>query len=265
MLRDILLLMKQDKQKSKTTPYTKQDLEHHLAEEHHQSPFSEYLKEIVYGGNDGIVTTFAIVAGFSGAQGGAIAASIPAIAVILFGFANLFADGASMALGNFLSIRADQDVYKQHRTKENHEIHTNPQMEWHETVEVMKQKGFSETDAKQLADIYQKNESYWTEFMMRDELEMSDPLKDNPLYSAVATFFSFTLFGFVPLVPYIFLKDSMNIFFLSIAFTGIALFLLGLLRYQVTRINIVRSVGEVIALGSAAATIAYFVGTFFRM
>jgi VIT1/CCC1 family predicted Fe2+/Mn2+ transporter len=65
-----------------------------------------YLKEIVYGGNDGIVTTFAIVAGFSGAQHDP-ATALPAFTVLLFGFSNLFSDGVSMALGNFLSNRSD--------------------------------------------------------------------------------------------------------------------------------------------------------------
>ncbi|MBI4130142.1 VIT1/CCC1 transporter family protein, partial [Candidatus Roizmanbacteria bacterium] len=73
------------------------------------------------------------------------------------------------------------------------------------------------------------------------------------------------IFGFVPLLPYIFLKQAGSLFFLSVLFTGIALTLLGLLRYQVTKINIVRSLGEVIGLGGAAATVAYIVGTFFRM
>jgi len=67
-----------------------------------------YLKEIVYGGNDGIVTTFAIVAGFSGAQRDP-ANALPVFTVLLFGFSNLFSDGVSMALGNFLSSRSAEN------------------------------------------------------------------------------------------------------------------------------------------------------------
>ena len=79
-------------------------------EEHKVSIFQSYLKEIVYGGNDGIVTTFAIVAGFAGAQLSA-ASPMGYVTVLLFGFANLFADGLSMGLGNFLSIRSEKDSY----------------------------------------------------------------------------------------------------------------------------------------------------------
>jgi len=74
------------------------------------SYFSTYLREIVYGGNDGIVTTFAVVAGFAGAQKDPASSSIPIFTVLLFGIANLLADGLSMGLGSFLSLRAKQDV-----------------------------------------------------------------------------------------------------------------------------------------------------------
>ena len=62
-----------------------------------------YLKDLVYGANDGIITTFAVVAGVAGAR------LEPRIVVIL-GFANLLADGFSMGASNFLSIRSDEDV-----------------------------------------------------------------------------------------------------------------------------------------------------------
>ena len=84
-----------------------------------------YLKEIVYGGNDGIVTTFAVVAGFAGAHANGHS-YIPAITVLLFGLANLFADATSMGLGNFLAIRTEQDIYAHEKDKEYHEIKHNP-------------------------------------------------------------------------------------------------------------------------------------------
>ncbi len=62
-----------------------------------------YLKDLVYGANDGIITTFAVVAGVAGAQLG------PRVVLIL-GFANLLADGLSMGASNFLSIRSDEAV-----------------------------------------------------------------------------------------------------------------------------------------------------------
>lgn len=93
--------------------YDQKDYEGHLAEEHKRTPISEYLREIVYGGSDGIITTFAVVAGFTGAQSGnstLVGGSF--LTVLLFGFANLLADATSMGLGNFLSIRAEQGLRK---------------------------------------------------------------------------------------------------------------------------------------------------------
>ena len=245
--------------------YSKETLEEHLAAEHKITPFSEYLKEIVYGGNDGIVTTFAVVAGFAGAQGPNSVSSLPFLSVLLFGLANLFADGASMGLGNFLSLRSEQDVYRSSQKKELHEITHNPAMEKAETIEILIQRGYSKEDAERMTALYMKNPKYWLEFMMNQELEMTNPENQNALYNGLATFSSFLVFGFIPLMPYVFFRSQENIFQISIAFTAVALMLLGLLRWRVTRENIVRSVGEIVLIGGVSAAIAYFVGTFFRM
>ena len=81
----------------------------------------EFLKPIVYGGNDGIVTTFAIVAGFAGASAEG-AAQVGGLAVIVFGLANLFADAVSMGLGEFLSARSERDLYVAKRNRELREM-----------------------------------------------------------------------------------------------------------------------------------------------
>ncbi len=243
---------------------TRFDLEKHLAEEHKMSSFSTYLREIVYGGNDGIITTFAVVAGFSGAhaQGNA---GLPLMAVLLFGFANLFADGASMALGNFLSTRSEQDVYAGIKAKEMHEIDHNPSIEKEESIEILIRKGFSEKQAEQLVSIYMTNKPYWTSFMMNEELELSNPEGERPVHMALATFFSFVIFGCIPLLPYIFFTGHPSLFLMSVVSTGFAMLLLGILRWRVTLQNVWRSIGENLALGIAAAAIAYFVGTMFKL
>lgn len=243
--------------------YSEKDYRHHLDSEHKKTPFSTYLKEIVYGGTDGIITTFAVVAGFSGAQinGG----YLPLLSVLLFGLANLFADGVSMGLGNFLSIRSDKDLYKTEKEKEHHEITNNEPMEGKETEHILKAKGFSDADASQITKLYMKNPDYWTEFMMREELNMANPEDHNPLYTGVATFISFVIFGSIPLIPYVFRQNGATALFnLSILFTIVALVTLGYLRFRVTKESLIRSIGEVVILGSSAASIAYFVGTFFR-
>lgn len=245
--------------------YTESDYQKHLTEEHAISPFSAYLREIVYGGNDGIVTTFAVVAGFAGATGDSqVTLTVPVVAVLIFGLANLFADATSMALGNFLATRADQDIFRRHAKKERQEIRNHREMELRETIHLLVKKGFSRTQAEQLANLYSQNEAYWLEFMMTHELEMPNPEKDNPLWTSLATFLAFITFGAVPLLPYIFLRGTNYLFVFSIATTVLALLLLGLLRLKVAPVNFLRSVGEIMLLGGLAATIAYLVGSFFR-
>ena len=67
-----------------------------------------YLPEFVYGGIDGVITTFAVVAG-------AIGANLSSSIILILGFANLFADGFSMATSNYLSTRSQVELHKGHK------------------------------------------------------------------------------------------------------------------------------------------------------
>src|SRR3990167_3639250 len=240
--------------------YTEKEFKHHIESEHRFS-LSGYLKEIVYGASDGIVTTFAVVAGFTGAQSGIN--QFPVVIVLIFGFANLLADAFSMGLGNVLSILADKDVYKTERDKELYEIKNNPEFEKKETIYILKKKGFTEDQAKKITELYSKNEDYWAEFMMRFELEIPTPEHENPLFTGFATFSSFVVFGFIPLIPYI-LAINGDKFLISVMFTFIALVLLGVLRWKVTTQTLWRTISETVVLGGIAAIIAYFVGSLFK-
>jgi VIT1/CCC1 family predicted Fe2+/Mn2+ transporter len=220
----------------------------------------------VYGGIDGIITTFAVVAGFSGAQTAGADPTLPTLAVLLFGFANLFGDASSMGLGNFLSVRADQDVYKKEQEKELREIEENPEYEIRETQYMLTEKGFTASQAEQLTSMYATNKDFWVDFMMREELEMQNPMQDNPLVSATVTASSFMIFGVIPLIPYVFFREVFsNQFAVSITFTFAALISLGLVRLKVANQGFIRSVGETVLIGCISAGVAYVVGTFFRV
>lgn len=234
----------------------------HLRHEHGVGDFASFLREIVYGGNDGIVTTFAVVAGFAGA-GAEGAAAVGAVAVLLFGLANLFADATAMGLGAFLSSRSQRDLYMSNRARELHEIKHNATFERRETVEILMDRGISEEDANAFADLYQRNPEFMADFMMQYELGMDDPREDNPAMNGAATFISFIIFGSIPLIPYFVAEPSPAVFYASVAATATALVLLGLLRWYVTRENLTRSVGETVLVGGACAVIAYAVGMAF--
>lgn len=227
---------------------------------------SDYFKEIIYGGIDGIVTTFAVVAGFAGAAlSSDQTTQLSFMIVLLFGLANLFGDAASMALGNFLSVRSEKDIYNMLRRDERQNLQTNPDSERDQTIVILKEKGFSAEDAATLAGIYRHNEEYWLDFMMHHKQELSDPRGENEVFTGLATFFSFMVFGAIPLLPFILQDDGdpKTMFIYSIIGTFVALTALGLLKWRVIGEKLTTSLFEVTIIGGTAAVLAYFVGTFF--
>jgi VIT1/CCC1 family predicted Fe2+/Mn2+ transporter len=239
-------------------------LARHKREEHQIGRIQEFLKQIIYGGNDGIVTTFAVVAGFAGfgAEG---AATLGGIAVLLFGLANLFADATAMGLGEFLSSRSEQDVYRATRASELHEIHSNPEFETAEVVEILSARGMDQADAASMAQTMTRNPEFMADFMMQYEIGMADPGGDAPAARGLMTFLSFIVFGTAPLLPYFVLDPVPSTFRVSVAATFAALAALGLLRWRVTSETVARCVGETVLVGGICASVAYLVGVLFRL
>lgn len=229
--------------------------------------FADYFKEVIYGGIDGIVTTFAVVAGGAGASlSNDETTQVVFLAVLLFGLANLFADAASMGLGNFLSVRSEKDLYKANRNEENEALKANPEEETKETITILQEKGFSQEDAATLANTYKKNEEYWLDFMMVHKHEEPDPRGENEMFTGLATFLSFMVFGAIPLLPFMFQQDGdlMTAFTYSCIGTFAALVSLGLMKWKVIGDNLKSSLTEVVLVGGTAAILAYYVGTFFK-
>ena len=228
--------------------------------------FSDYFKEVIYGGMDGIVTTFAVVAGFAGAAlSSEQTTQLSFFVVLLFGLANLFADAASMALGNLLSVRSAKDIYNIVRGREKESILTNPDFGRTQTISILEEKGFSNSDAVTLVDIYRHNKEYWLDFMMHHKQELPDPRGENEFFTGLATFLSFLVFGAIPLLPFILQisADPATAFFYSSISTFLALVILGLLKWRVIGEKLTASLFEVVLIGGTAAILAYFVGTFF--
>jgi VIT1/CCC1 family predicted Fe2+/Mn2+ transporter len=239
-------------------------LARHRAAEHKIGGFQEYLKQIVYGGNDGIVTTFSVVAGFAGfgAEG---AGTVGGIAVLLFGLANLFADGTAMGLGEFLSSLSERDVYRAARAKELDEIEHSPELETAEAAQMLAERGMAEADAREMAAVMARNPEFMADFMMQYEIGMADPSGDEPIRRGIVTFLAFVFFGFAPLLPYFLLEPVPRTFAVSIAATFASLVGLGLLRWRVTTQTLGRCVGETVLVGGICAAVAYAVGVAFRL
>ncbi len=115
------------------------------APERHQTQ-GQYIKSMVYGGLDGIVTTFAVAAGVAGA-------SLSVGIVLIMGFANLLADGLSMAIGDFLSTRAEQEYNRAEQAREAWEVENYPEGEKREMVELYTERGMDPGDAKAVTGV----------------------------------------------------------------------------------------------------------------
>ncbi|MCA6073288.1 VIT1/CCC1 transporter family protein [Fulvivirga sedimenti] len=215
-----------------------------------------YISEFVYGGIDGAITTFAVVAGAAGAQ-----AEI--YYVLLFGFANLIADGFSMSVGNFFSVKTERDNFEKHKQVEYWEIEHLREHEVQEIREIYAAKGLTGQLLEDVVKVITSDKDVWVDTMMKEELEMSKETKA-PLNTAFATFVSFNVVGIIPLLSYvialIFDLNESRLFLISCIATGIALMIVGYLKSYVTEKPWVRGVLETVLLGGLAAVFAYFVG-----
>ncbi|PIO00513.1 hypothetical protein COT72_01930 [archaeon CG10_big_fil_rev_8_21_14_0_10_43_11] len=227
---------------------------HQIPEEKHTAVGS-YIKSAVYGGLDGIVTTFAVVAGVAGA-------SLDASIVLILGFANLIADGISMAVGDYLSTKSEREYQQSERTREEWEMRHYPEGERNEMIDLYQQKGYEKKDAITIVDTLLKKPRAFVDTMMVDELGILEE-KESPVYNALVTFGSFAAFGFIPLFSYVIaLLFSLNadMFPIAIVFTAVTLFVLGALRYFVTGTNWIRAGLEMLVVGGLAAFVAYGIG-----
>lgn len=219
----------------------------------------EFLKQIVFGGTDGIITTFAVVAGFAGAQAQGVA-QIGGLAVLVFGLANLFADGVSMGLGEFLSLRAQQDLYRARRSNEMRAIAERPAQQTERLTQILQRKGLTPSDAEAAAGIFSNHPQIMTELILTDETGLRPPEGESPARNGIFTTGAFLLFGAVPLLPYLLFAATPETTRLSVMSTLLALVLLGLLRWHATSELLWRSVGETVLVGTVCAAVAFVVG-----
>jgi len=152
----------------------------------------DYIKSAVYGGLDGIITTFATVTTVAGAK-------MSATVVLILGIAHLFADGISMGLGDYSSTVAEQQLMVRERKREEWEYDNYKEGEVKEMVDLYVQKGISRKDANLIMTTLAKYKEPFIDIMMFEELQMNPYDDTNAFMGGVVTFISFVIFGSVPL------------------------------------------------------------------
>lgn len=217
-------------------------------------PRVSYLRDWVYGGIDGTVTTFAIMAGVVGA-------SLSPTVVIILGVANLLADGFSMAAGNYTGTRAERDEYEKLRRMEERHIEFAPEGEREEIRQIFKAKGFEGEALESAVNVITKHRKSWIDTMMTEEHGMPTVVR-SPVRAAFYTFAAFVLCGAVPLIPYVLMLSTPEL--PSAIMTGVTFFAIGSLRSYWSPAPWWRAGLETLAIGMLAASVAYFIGGFLK-
>jgi len=231
--------------------------------EPHKGGASQYIKSIIYGGLDGIVSVFVAVAAVSGSN----SASGVGLVLIL-GLAKLIAGGISMGVGDWLSTDAEVDIAKSERKREEWEVDNYLEGEIEEMVELYVKKGVDEKSARRIMTILSKYRSAFVDIMMAEELGISsDSVNDVPWKHGLVNFGSFMGFGVIPLISYVIIVaissmvtvNSNVVFAISIAVTVCTLLCMGILKSYLTGSILWKSALTTAAFGSFTAFIGWFI------
>lgn len=224
-----------------------------LEDIYHQRIGGTYISDMVFGANDGIVTTFAVVAGSTGA-------GLSPTVIIILGFANLLADGLSMGIGNYMGKKSEIEYQKGQFKKELLEIEHLPEIEKYETKGILRKQGYEGEVLEEVFKNITKTDENWAHWMVKEELGILEEETTNATQHGIATFIAFIFAGLIPLLPYLIGVLESSRFILSILATAIVLFASGALRSKVYPKPWWKTGLEMLLVGSVAAIAAYAIG-----
>lgn len=222
------------------------------------------LKPLIFGGLDGILTSFAIVAG---AAGGSMEVPV----VLILGFSNIFADALAMGVGEFLSSKAENEWILSERRRENWEMENYPDGEIREMIDIYEERGMTKKDATLVIETMSKYKDFFVDVMMAEELQLQVPEADHKIESmkeGVVMFCSFATFGSLPLLGYVIIPTAFPssgeeiLFTSACVITGLVLFGMGCVKSMFSSSNWFIAGTETLLLGGACATLAYTIGQF---
>jgi VIT1/CCC1 family predicted Fe2+/Mn2+ transporter len=209
-----------------------------------------YLRDWVYGGIDGTVTTFAVVAGVAGAQ-------LSPRVVIIIGLANIFADGFSMAASNYSATKTEVDDDQRLREVERRHIALCPEGEREEVRQILAAKGLSGSILERAVAAITSNEKTWIDTMLVDEYGVGPSIR-SPLLAAMHTFLAFLVCGAIPLIPYLFGLGTPLL--TASLMTAAVFFAIGSAKSLWSLDHWLKSGLETLTIGIGAALLAYLIG-----
>lgn len=211
------------------------------------------LREAVFGFNDGLISTVALIAGL---QGAFLSHSI----ILLAGIAEMFAGAFSMGLGTYLGNKTEYEVYKTELSREKWEVENKPEVEREEIREIYRARGFHGELLEKVTDVITSDKKVWIEVMMQEELGFAKGgLRYSPEKHGVAMGSAFMIGAIIPLLPYLFIKTE-QAFFITLIFAAISLLVIGALKTYFTKRPIWKSALETLMIGILASAASYGIG-----
>ncbi|MBU0953057.1 MAG: VIT1/CCC1 transporter family protein [Nanoarchaeota archaeon] len=226
-----------------------------LHKEAHSSLRSRtYLREIVFGVEDGLISTLGIVAGVSGAAAGNMV-------VLLAGLAGMFSGAVSMAAGTYLSTKSERELYKREAAREAWEIDHQPAIERKEIRDIYRARGFKGKQLDQMVKLVTSNKQVWINAMMEGELNMSKPTECS-WKAAAAIALAFVPGGLVTLAPFL-VFEGVTALLVAFVLTMGGLLVFGSMKSRLAKTNVVVGALEMMVVGMLAAGAGYSIGLLF--
>lgn len=220
---------------------------------HHQnSKIVSAIREIVFGLEDGMVSTLGAVTGIA-------VGSQDHFTVVLAGMVIIAVESISMGIGSYISNISEYDIIKRKLYEEKKEIEDYPKEEQKELEEIYIRDGWPKALSKQMAQVASKNKKLLLHEMAHHELNIVPNEKRHPKLNGLFMFFAYIIGGLIPLFSYFVLPINIAIK-VSIIITLFGLFFLGVSTTRYTKTNWFKAGIKVFILGGIALLAGYLIG-----
>ncbi|HVS45687.1 MAG TPA: VIT1/CCC1 transporter family protein [Verrucomicrobiae bacterium] len=214
------------------------------------------VREIVFGAQDGILTTMGIVTGLGAATGNHVT-------VVITGGLALLAGALSMGVGEFQGGKSERDVVAATIEMERGEMEAHPQDEFAEQVAYYKTKGFSAEEAHTIVSRLTKNPEIYLYEMIRDEFGIDPRVADeSSLRPAIAMALAYSVGSVLPIVPYALPISSIAALIASVALALVGLFAIGCYAGALSGRRPIARALEIVAYGVVVFALTLAAGHF---
>jgi predicted membrane protein (TIGR00267 family) len=212
------------------------------------------VREIVFGFNDGSISTLALLAGVTG---GALAHG----QILVAGFSGVIAGAISMAIGAYISSKSEIEHQQSEIEREKQEIEEIPEVEREEMRQIyMKKADFTEEELNLILNRITSDKKVWLDSMMKEELGLFEERFESPVKVGLIMLVAFIMGGLVPILPFVLLPASQTGLIVASIVTFVSLFLIGVWKTTFTNKHWLRSGLEMVFVGILATVIPYLIG-----